>query len=163
MSTAILRDFPSQFESERLLLRAPGAGDGEATYLAVMESLPELRPYMARTDLMLLIFLKSSGVLLGGSGLHNIDWRVPRFEIGYWLRTRYTGHGYMTEAVNAIAAFAFDILTARRVEIRCDERNTRSAAVARRCGFNLEGILRHNGRDHLAGDLENTMVFASIK
>jgi RimJ/RimL family protein N-acetyltransferase len=69
----------------------------------------------------------------------------------------------MTEAVNAIAAFAFDTLHARRVEIRCDERNTRSAAVARRCSFDLEGILRHNGRDHLNGELENTMVFAQIR
>lgn len=187
MSTPILRDFPSQFESERLLLRAPGAGDGAPTYAAVMESLPELRrwlpwatdsitaetqeavmrrahaDYMARTDLMLLIFLKSTGELLGGSGLHNIDWRVPRFEIGYWLRTSRTGQGYMTEAVGAIAAFAFDTLSARRVEIRCDERNGRSAAVARRCGFDLEGILRHNGRDHLTGDLENTMIFASVR
>lgn len=187
MSTPILHDFPEFFESERLLLRAPRAGDGAPTYTAVMESLPELRPwlpwatdsitaetqeavmrrahadFMSRTDLMLLIFLKSNGALLGGSGLHNIDWRVPRFEIGYWLRTRYTGQGYMTEAVNTIAAFAFDLLHARRVEIRCDQRNTRSAAVAQRCGFDLEGILRHNGRDHLDGALENTMVFAQIR
>jgi RimJ/RimL family protein N-acetyltransferase len=187
MSTPILRDFPSFFESEHLLLRAPGAGDGEATYQAVAESMAELRPwlpwandsitaetqeavmrrahadFMARTDLMLLLFHKASGALLGGSGLHNIDWRVPRFEIGYWLRTSYTGHGYMTEAVNAIVAFAFITLGAQRLEIRCDERNTRSAAVARRCGFDLEGILRNNGRDHHSGALENTMVFARIR
>lgn len=187
MSTPILRDFPSQFETERLLLRAPQTGDGKATCMAVMESMTELKPwlpwatdtitadtqeavmrrahadFMARTDLMLLIFLKADGALLGGSGLHNIVWRVPRFEIGYWLRTSCTGRGYMTEAVNGIAAFAFDTLSAHRVEIRCDERNTRSAAVARRCNFDLEGILHHNGRDHITGQLENTMVFAQVR
>jgi RimJ/RimL family protein N-acetyltransferase len=187
MSIPILRDFPACFESERLLLRAPCAGDGEATYAAVMESMAELRPwlpwasdaitaetqeavmrrahadFMARTDLMLLIFLKSSGALLGGSGLHNIDWRVPRFEIGYWLRTSYIGQGLMTEAASAIAAFAFDTLGARRVEIRCDERNTRSAAVALRCSFALEGVLRNSGRNHLTGELVNEMVFARLR
>jgi RimJ/RimL family protein N-acetyltransferase len=187
MSTPILRDFPSQIETERLLIRAPQAGDGAENCAAVVESFEELRvwmpwareaptpdiqeavmrrahaDYMARTDLMLLLLLKGTNTIIGSSGLHRIDWRVPKFEIGYWLRTGYTGKGYMTEAVNAIADFAFDALGAHRVEIRCDQRNTRSAAVARRCAFELEGILRHNGRDHLTGELENTMVFSRIK
>lgn len=187
MSTPILRDFPDHLETERLLIRAPRAGDGAENCAAVQESLAELRPwmpwamepltpesqeavmrrahidFMARTDLMLLLLLKGTDTMVGSSGLHRIDWRVPRFEIGYWLRTAYTGRGYMTEAVNAIAAFAFDTLEARRVEIRCDERNTRSAAVARRCGFALEGVLRHSGRSHFDSELVNEMVFAQIR
>lgn len=119
--------------------------------------------FMSRTDLMLLLFLKSTNTMVGASGLHRIDWQVPKFEIGYWLRTSYAGKGYMTEAVTAIDAFAFDTLGAYRVEIRCDERNTRSAAVARRCGYELEGVLRNNARDHLTGELKNVMVFARIK
>jgi ribosomal-protein-serine acetyltransferase len=153
----------------------------------VMESLAELRPwmpwakdsltienqeevvrrahteFMARNDLMLLLFLKGTGTLVGGSGLHRIDWSVPRFEIGYWVRTFYARQGYASEAVRGITAFAFDTLGARRVEIRCDERNTRSAHVALRTGFTLEGILRHNRRHHLSNDLVNTMVFAQVK
>jgi len=187
MSTAILRDFPDRITTERLLIRAPQPGDGAENCAAVQESIAELRPwmpwaqetmtpetqeavmrrahadFMARTDLMLLLLLKDTNTIIGSSGLHRIDWRVPKFEIGYWLRTSYTGQGYMTEAVNAIAAFALDILGAHRLEIRCDERNTRSAAVARRCGFTLDGILRHNARDHFTGQLENTMVFAQIR
>ena len=49
----------------------------------------------------------------------------------------------MTEAVRLITTYAFDELAARRVEIRCDARNIRSARVARRCGFELEGRLRN--------------------
>ena len=119
--------------------------------------------FMSRTDLMLLLFVKGTNTMVGASGLHRIDWRVPKFEIGYWLRTSYAGKGYMTEAVAAIDIFAFDTLGAHRVEIRCDERNTRSAAVARRCGYELEGILCNNSRDHLTGELKNTIVFARIK
>lgn len=187
MSTPILRDFPERITTQRLLIRSPQPGDGAENCAAIQESMAELRPwmpwaqenltadtqeaimrrahadFMARTDLMLLLLLKGSNTIIGSSGLHRIDWRVPKFEIGYWLRTSYTGQGYMTEAVNAIAAFAFETLEARRLEIRCDERNTRSAAVARRCGFALEGILRHNARDHFTGQLENTLVFAQIR
>lgn len=187
MSTPILRDFPAQLETARLLLRAPQAGDGLEAYTAVQDSLEELRPWMpwacetltpetqeavmrrahadfvARTDLMFLIFRKGADTMVGATGLHRIDWRVPRFEIGYWLRTSCTGQGYMTETVHALVAFTFDTLGAHRVEIRCDENNTRSAAVARRCGFELEGILRHNARHHLTDDLLNMMVFARVR
>jgi ribosomal-protein-serine acetyltransferase len=187
MSKPILRDFPDTIETERMVLRAPRPGDGPALHAGVIESLEELRPwmpwaqeaptlemeeevvrrahadFMARTDLMLLLFHKQTGTLIGGSGLHRILWDVPLFEIGYWLRTPYSGQGYMTEAVVGLTSFAFDTLHARRVEIQCDERNVRSAAVARRASFMLEGILRNHRRDHVNGELRNTMIFAQTR
>jgi RimJ/RimL family protein N-acetyltransferase len=186
MITPHLREFPDHFSTARLNVRAPQPGDGPETYAAVTESLAELRPWMpwakeattvesqedvmrrahaefvARNDLMLLLFLQGTETLVGCSGLHRIDWSVPRFEIGYWVRTPYAGQGLITEAVCGIAAFAFQTLGARRVEIRCDENNTRSARVALRAGFTLEGILRHTRRHHLTGELVNTMIFAQI-
>ena len=73
--------------------------------------------------------------MVGSSGLQGIDWEVPKFEIGYWCRTSFTGRGYITEAVRGITAFAFEALGARRVEIRCDSRNHPSVRVAQRAGF----------------------------
>jgi RimJ/RimL family protein N-acetyltransferase len=187
MSTPILRDFPARLDTARLTLRAPEAGDGAATYEAVLASRAELQDwmpwacepltvdtqeavmrrahadFMARIDLMFLLLLQGTTTVAGAASLQSIDWHVPKFEIGYWLRTEYTGQGLMTEAVNGIAGFAFDTLGAHRVEIRCNARNARSAAVALRCGFDLEGILRHNARHHRTGELENTMVFARIQ
>lgn len=183
----ILFDIPDSFESERLVLRAPRPGDGEALNAAVIESLAELRPWMpwamqaptltdseeyvrrsavkyaAREDLPLLLWRKATGALVGGSGMHRIDWEVPAVEIGYWVRISQAGQGYITEAVNAITTFAFDVIGAHRVEIRCDERNVRSAAVARRAGFELEGILRNEARHHMSLELRNTMVFAKVR
>lgn len=84
---------------------------------------------------MMFLFLKETGALVGGSGLHRIDWSVPKFEIGYWCRTRFAGHGYITEAVRGLGAFAFDQLGARRVEILCDSRNHRCVRVAELAGI----------------------------
>ena len=183
----ILLDIPDAFESERLLLRAPRSGDGEAINRAVHESLEELRPWMAwateapsladseevvrraaakfqaREDFMLLLWDKANNELVGGSGMHRIDWGIPAVEIGYWVRTSMSGRGYITEAVNAITRFAFDTIGAHRVEIRCDERNVRSAAVARRAGVTLEGVLHNEARDHISLELRNTMVFARTR
>ena len=162
---------PEQFETERLIIRAPQPGDGKAINDAIRESLEELRPWMPwarvvpsiaesetfaresalrfrnREDLLLCLFRKSDGLYLGGSGLHNIAWDVPRFEIGYWIRTSALGQGYVTEAVNGITNMAFDKLNAVRMEIRCDARNQRSAAVALRAGYTLEARLQKESRD----------------
>jgi RimJ/RimL family protein N-acetyltransferase len=160
----ILRDFPESFETERLVVRAPLPGDGAEMCAAVSESLPELRPwlpwahetptpdgyeadvraararFLLREDLRFQLYLRSEpGTLVGSSGLHRIDWEAGRFEIGYWLRTGFAGRGYMTEAVRGLARFAFAELDANRLEIWCDSRNERSAAVARRVGFVHEG------------------------
>lgn len=193
MMNPLLRDFPDEFETERLIIRAPRPGTGALSYEAVCESIEDLRRWMPwaqkepsieeyeevcrrahakwllREDLMLYLWLKDGapfdlpdGALAGCSGLHRMDWNVPKFEIGYWLRTRLHGHGLMTEAVKGIADFAFAHLDARRVEIRCDARNEKSAAVARRAGFDLEGHLRHETRDH-NNTLRDTLIFSRVR
>jgi RimJ/RimL family protein N-acetyltransferase len=183
MKPPILMDIPESFETERLLIRSPLPGDGHELHAAIRESIDELAPWMRwpkehrtvddseasarrarvaflqRSELRLHLYLKGTDTLVGSSGLQGIDWGVPKFEIGYWCRTRFTGRGYITEAVRGITAFAFDTLRARRVEIRCDLRNLPSARVAERAGFLLEGELRNNevGND---GSARDTLIFA---
>lgn len=175
----VLLDFADSFETERLTIRSPMVGDGAELQMAVAESIDDLRPwttwadhaptveeyeervrkgrakFLTREDLWLLLFLKNTHTLVGGSGLHRIDWDVPRFEIGYWVRSRFAGQGYITEAVRGVARFAFETLGARRVEIRCDARNERSRRVAERAGFELEATLRRvcRGRPARHADL----------
>lgn len=182
----ILKDFPDQFETERLLIRAPRPGDGQMVYEAVMESLAQLKLWMpwahqeispeiqegvarqmhakflARQDLALFLLRKDSGEFVGGSGLHRMDWDVPRFEIGYWARAKFEGQGYIAEAVRGVTNFAFEKLFAERVEIRMDDKNERSWRVAERCYFKLEGVLRSDARD-TQGDLRDTRVYSMIR
>src|SRR5213082_1153079 len=67
--------------------------------------------FLLREDLRLHLHLKD-GSFVGGSGLHRIDWSVPKFEIGYWIRTSMAGKGLMTEAVMGMARFALEELKA---------------------------------------------------
>jgi RimJ/RimL family protein N-acetyltransferase len=176
---------PTAFSTARLKLRVPRAGDGALVNGVIVDSFETLQRWMpwarrvptvaesetfareaaarfrAREDLTFLIFRASDDLLLGATSLHSIDWSVPRFEIGYWLRSSMEGHGYVTEAVRALTALCFERLRAMRVEIRCDSRNERSAAVARRAGFPLEATLRQHARDN-AGNLRDTLIFALL-
>jgi RimJ/RimL family protein N-acetyltransferase len=177
---------PQRFETERLVVRAPQPGDGPAVVDAIAESIGELRPWMpwaqrtpslaeheahlreilarwtAGDDFPMYLVDKVTREFVGGSGLHRFDLSVPRFEIGYWVRSSRVGQGYATEAVRGIAQLAIDSLGARRVEIRCSDRNERSWRVAERAGFELEGILRHEARE-ADGSLRDTRVYARVR
>ncbi|HTE21104.1 MAG TPA: GNAT family protein [Armatimonadota bacterium] len=185
MTSPILKEVPEAFETERLLIRAPRFGDGAAVNAAIQETFEELRPWMPwarqrptveesemyvreaycnflqRKELGLLLFLKGTETLVGASGLHRIRWDIPRFEIGYWRRSGFQGQGYVTEAVRGLTVYGFEVLGARRVEIRCDARNGPSRRVAERVGYRLEGTLRS---DDLSPDGEprDTLVFSLL-
>ncbi|MEH7235185.1 GNAT family N-acetyltransferase [Bacillus sp. JJ1562] len=182
----MLIEFPEEFTTERLVIRMPKPGDGKAVYDAIKASITELKPWMPfaqneqseqdvelnirsshisflkREDLRLLVFLKETGEFIASSGLHRINWDVPKFEIGYWIDSRYSGKGYMTEAVKGIADFAFRELNARRVEIRCDEENIKSRAIPQKIGFVLEGILINDDISPGTNEIRNTCIYAKI-
>lgn len=186
----VLIDVPEHLLTERLLIRPPQRGDGAKLNAAVVASIARLgvwmpwaqkaptldeseaycrrqrAKFMLREDLTLLLValdsLGGEGEIVGAGGLHRIDWTLRSFEIGYWIRDGFEGKGYVSEAVDAIAAMAFGTLAARRVEIRCDAGNARSARVAERCGFTLEGTLRQDSETP-RGEPRDTRVYARVR
>jgi len=72
----------------------------------------------------------------------NASGRVPlddadRAEVGYWLRSDRTSRGFATEGVRAVMQAAASLGRFSHIEIRCDPRNVRSAAIPARLGFHL--------------------------
>jgi RimJ/RimL family protein N-acetyltransferase len=181
----VLINLPDVIETERLILRAPRPGDGAAINEAILETWDVLHRWMpwarerpsvaeseeiarqmsaafvTRADLPLMVFHKDSRTYVGGTGLHRMDWAVPRFEIGYWVRRSCEGQGYVSETVTALTRFAFATLGAQRVEIHCSHRNLRSQRVAERCGYVLEARLRNHGRE-TTGELRDKLVYALV-
>ncbi len=179
---------PELFETARLFLRPFSVDDAAQLHDALVESITELRanlwflPWVAeeptlqsatarcrkahgnfhlRLDLPYLVFERASGRLVASAGLHRTDWELPKTEVGYWVRTGDVGKGYATEAVNALTDWALQDLKATRVELVTDEMNMDSRAVAIRCGFQLEGVLRNAARAP-DGQLRNTYLFAKL-
>ncbi|KIN09385.1 GNAT family N-acetyltransferase [Vibrio mytili] len=107
------------------------------------------------------IIEKKTGCLLGAIGLTIRDKTVPFFEIGYWLRSASVGYGFVTEAVKAVETYAFSELNANRIEIKAVEYNAKSRAVAERCGYVFEGLLRNDCRLP-SGELSSTAVYSKI-
>jgi RimJ/RimL family protein N-acetyltransferase len=106
------------------------------------------------------VFDLAEGRALGGAGLHTRLGSEAR-EIGYWIRTDSIGQGFATELSAALTKVAFDVDKVQRVEIHCDPRNVRSAAVPKKLGYTLEATLRQRVRD--ANDnLRDTMIWSLL-
>ncbi len=106
------------------------------------------------------IFLDNA--LIGEIGIGFISYNSNRCDLGYWLDKKHTGKGYVKEAIQIIETEFFN-RGMHRIEIRCDNTNPSSIAVAKSAGYKLDGILR---QDHLypeITDYRDTFVFSKLR
>ncbi|ASL47102.1 Spermidine N(1)-acetyltransferase [Burkholderia sp. AD24] len=147
----------------RLILRPPRLDDAEALF-AIWSDEEAMRyfsfPAMTRfdqaterverlvkssvegKDFVCVVELQASGEVLGNCDLFRVDEQCRRAEIGFSLKRRHWGSGFMSEAATAVIGHAFGTLNLRRLEADIDPRNTASAHLLERLGFVREGLLR---------------------
>ena len=104
---------------------------------------------------------KESNRVIGTCTLAGLSSQHKRAEIGFALARNSWGHGYVTEALTALLAFAFDTLQLHRIEADVDPRNHRSIAVLERVGFEQEGYLRE--RYHLNGEVQDALFYGLLR
>ena len=102
------------------------------------------------------IFRLGDNALVGGVTLGNVRRGVAQAgTLGYWVGRPFARQGYMTDALKATIAFAFQTLQLHRLEAACLPSNEASRGVLEKLGFRQEGYarkyLRINGdwHDHL--------------
>lgn len=81
-----------------------------------------------------------AGELAGAINLTNVIMGAFRSGyLGYYAFAGFEGRGLMTQGLNAVVQHAFKDLGLHRVEANIQPGNIASIALARRCGFQLEG------------------------
>lgn len=184
----LLIEIPIQFETERLLLRVPKeVEDSILVNRAVKDSVSELKPwlpfaqeiptveetkvnlreanikFLKRESIRYLIFHKDTNEFIGVTSLENVDWKVPKCNIGYWIATKHSGKGYMVEAVKGLTELGFHQLHFMRIEIRCESSNLKSRAIPERLGYKLEGVLENEDLSADGSKLTDTCVYAKVQ
>ncbi len=183
----ILLDVPLKLETERLILRAPlQTGDGIIVNQAIQDSFNELKawlpfaqkfPAVGETEVSLreahikfleresfrfLIFDKDTNDFIGVVSLQGIDWDIPKCEIGYWINTKLSGNGYMTEAVRELTNFGLNHIKLKRIEIRCESTNLKSRSIPEKLGFEFEGTLRNDDLSADGSEITDTCLYSII-
>jgi RimJ/RimL family protein N-acetyltransferase len=179
----ILLDLPMPILTPRLMIRPRQVGEGKIVCQAIEESMDSLKPWMPfaqlpqtsddleehcrkslaefvlRTNFTLSIYTRDGKDFIGSTGIHRPNWDVRSFHIGYWICKKFEGKGMITESTNALTRYAFEVLRAKRVEIRCDSDNLRSLSVMKRLGFVQEGVLKNDSLG-IGGKIRDTIVTA---
>lgn len=145
---------PKQLETERLILRAFALTDAEAMFnnwcndpevtkymtwnphgtLEVTKSLLSswINEYEEGNKYRYGICLKENNLLIGSIDVVKFVDSCP--EIGYCLSKQYWNNGFMTEALNELIRYLFE-LGYKKILIQADAENIRSNKVIQKCGF----------------------------
>jgi RimJ/RimL family protein N-acetyltransferase len=83
-----------------------------------------------------------SGDFLGFIALVKLDADAQEAEAGYIVSSRARGRGVATRALRLLTAWAFEEHALERIELFIGADNPASEAVAQRCGYTREGVLR---------------------
>ncbi len=87
------------------------------------------------------ITMKCSDELIGIIGFNDIH-PGHKASISYFLSPEYWGKGLMTEAMQAVLNYGFEILELNRIDAQVMIGNEQSVKLLLRCGFSYEALLR---------------------
>ncbi|WP_328390513.1 GNAT family N-acetyltransferase [Streptomyces sp. NBC_00400] len=170
----------SELRTERLLLRAWRPSD--LAPWAAMNADPEVRRYFpgvltreqseasaARFQAALdergwgwwAVEVRATGEFIGFTGLDPVDEDMPftGVEAGWRLTRSAWGHGYATEAAEAVLAFGFTTLGLPEILAVTTATNLRSQAVMRRIGMTHDPADDFDDPDVPDGPLRRNVVY----
>jgi RimJ/RimL family protein N-acetyltransferase len=113
-------------------------------------------------DLVLGIVVQGTDRLIGGTGLHQMDFKNRQAGFGITIGEKVEwGKGYGTEATDLMVQHAFETLNLNRVWLRVYEYNPRGIRVYEKVGFQKEGVLRQES--YREGCYWDTIVMAILR
>ena len=148
-------------ENEREYLAKFLAWPSHATDINFFQNfvLHMLTEYAQGKSITCAIFYKED--LVGNISLNNINHSLNKAHIGYWISKDVQGLGIATRCVQFLCHFAFDKLSLEKVELAAATNNNASRAVAERCGFAQEGIIRR--AENINGQVIDHAVYGLLK
>lgn len=84
----------------------------------------------------------TTNTIVGYTDIKNIDWNIPKAEIGYFIDKAYENRGVTSGAVAKIIEYCFNELKLHKIFLRTHESNIGSIKIAEKNGFKKEGMIR---------------------
>ncbi len=89
---------------------------------------------------------KETDEFIGLIDVKNIDWNVPKAEMGYFIDSTYEGKGVISKALKFIIDYLAKNYEFKKLLCRVNSENVGSIKVAMKNGFELEGTIRSDYR-----------------
>ena len=108
-----------------------------------------------------IVIEETSGNFVAFFDLKNIDWSIPKTELGFYTDGNYAGKGITSKVLPVFLEHCFTNYKFRKIFLRTHESNKAAQALAAKCGFTLEGRIRHDYKT-TAGELVDLMYFGLL-
>jgi len=80
--------------------------------------------------------------IIGLIDVKNIDWHIPKAELGAFIDAEYEGKGIVTKQVGGLIDDIVELYQFKKLFCRVAPKNKRSIAVVLNLGFELEGQIK---------------------
>lgn len=130
--------------------------DSRQYVVAVMEKIA------GRIYLPHVIEEQNSKKLVGFIDLKNIDWNIPKGELGCFVDKEYEGKGIATKTLSVFTDYCFKELGFKKLFLRTHEKNSGSRRAAEKNGFKVEGIIRMDYKT-TKGKIVDLMYYGLVK
>jgi RimJ/RimL family protein N-acetyltransferase len=121
--------------------RLTGSHGGNPSLELSQQWLASRKDHKDRLDLAIVEL--ASDEFAGEIVLNELSAENESVNLRLWLGAEFRDHGYGSEAIRLVLAYAFDVVKLHRVELEVYAFNTRAIRAYERCGFEVEGRLRH--------------------
>jgi RimJ/RimL family protein N-acetyltransferase len=161
-------DLPRYF---RLIDRnRPRLEDFFAGTVARTKTLPDTEIFLAeivrkaaeKSYLPFVITDNNSQEIAGFIDVKNIDWNLPKAELGCFIDEGYTGQGIARKALRLVIARLFTESGFQKLFLRTHETNTAARKLAEDCGFLVEGVIRKDYKT-TKGDLVDLVYYGIVR
>ncbi|HLP56214.1 MAG TPA: GNAT family N-acetyltransferase [Fluviicola sp.] len=103
----------------------------------------------------------SNQKIAGFVDLKNIDWNIPKSEMGLYIDRDYSNRGISTKAFKLFCDFCFDEYGFQKLFLRTHQRNKSARRVAEKCGFEVEGTIRRDYKT-TSGEIVDLIYYGKI-
>lgn len=118
----------------------------------------QIRP----TYLAYLVIDIETGAIVTLIDVKNIDWNLPKAELGCFVDATYEGKGISGRALKIIIDQLFEEFNFEKLFLRTHVENKPARALAEKCGFEIEGTLRRDYKT-TAGELVDLLYYGLLR
>jgi len=100
--------------------------------------------------------------IAGFFDLKNIDWSIPKTELGFYMDEHYSNKGIATNAFRLLCDLCFTEYKFQKLFLRTHISNTSAKRLAEKCGFEIEGTIRRDYKTS-SGKVVDLIYYGRLK
>ena len=93
--------------------------------------------------------------------LKNLDWNIPKAEIGCYTDMHFAGKGLTTKAMKLFLDYCFEHFEFKKIFLRTHHSNKAAISLANKCGFQVEGTIRMEYKTN-SGEIVDLIYFGRL-